>query len=243
MKPILLTILTLLTLLGFQYSCTHDPFIVDDFEPDPNDTMEVDTVIVGVPCDTTVVYFQKDILPILIGSCAFSGCHDAATATEGVILDSYGNVINTADVKAFNLDDSELYEVITQTDPDKVMPPTGKLDNEQINLITLWILQGAENLECDEEEVECITENTTYSGYVKGIFNTTCNGCHSATVASGEIVLDNYQDVKSVVNAGRLYGAINWDTGFSNMPKNQSKLDSCTIAKVKTWIDEGAQNN
>jgi mono/diheme cytochrome c family protein len=243
MKPILLTILTLLTLLVFQYSCTHDPFVVDDFEPDPNDTMAVDTFVMGVPCDPDIVYFQNDILSILTGSCAFSGCHDAATATEGVILDSYDNVINTADVKAFDLDDSELYEVITETDPDKVMPPTGKLDNEQINLIAQWILQGAENLKCDEEQVDCITENTTYSGFVKGVFNTTCNGCHSSNSAFGGIILDSYQEVKNVVDAGRLYGAINWEVGYSAMPQNQSKLDSCTIAKVKSWIDEGAQNN
>jgi hypothetical protein len=40
-----------------------------------------------------------------------------------------------------------------------------------------------------------------------------------------------------------LYGSINWESGFSMMPQGQNQLDSCTIAKVKTWIDEGAKNN
>ena len=137
-----------------QLSCTHDSFLPGNMEPDPMDTMDIDTIpmdttFVGNPCDTNVIYFQNDILPLLLGSCAFSGCHDAASASDGVILNNYDNVINTADVTPFNLSESKIYKVITENDPEDVMPPTGKLDNEKINLIAQWILQGAKNLECD----------------------------------------------------------------------------------------------
>ena len=31
------------------------------------------------PCDPSKVYFVNDVLPIFLSSCAYSGCHDAAT--------------------------------------------------------------------------------------------------------------------------------------------------------------------
>ncbi len=207
------------------------------------DTMGVDTTDIGNPCDSNVIYFQYDILPILQGSCAFSGCHDAASASDGVILDNYDNVINTADVKPYDLSDSELYKVITENNPDDVMPPEGKMDNEKISLIAQWILQGALDLECDQAAVDCDTDNVSFSGFVSEVFNTSCNGCHSTSNAFGGVILDTYIGVKTVVDNNRLYGAINWEQDFERMPQGQDQLDSCTIAKVKIWIDEGAQNN
>ncbi|MFT4536235.1 MAG: hypothetical protein ACJA1A_003566 [Saprospiraceae bacterium] len=240
------------SIIAYQ-SCTHDPFLIVDIDPEPMDTMVIDTMVIdtmdidttnmGTPCDPDIIYFTTDILPILLGSCAISGCHDAATATEDVILDNYDNVINTAKVKPFDLSDSELYEVITEDDPDKIMPPTGKLDNAKISLIAQWILEGAKNLECDEETGGCVTENISYTGFVKGILNTSCIGCHSTAAASGGVILDTYAGVKTVVNNNRLYGAINWDIGFQKMPQGQDKLDDCKISKIKSWIDDGAQNN
>lgn len=136
-------------------SCTHDP-IFDDMDPDPIDTMDnhidtmdIDTTDMENPCDSTIVYFLNEILPVFVNNCALSGCHDAATATNGVVLDNYENIINTEKIEPFDLDDSEIYELITENDPNKVMPPSGKLDDNQINLIGSWITQGAQDLECE----------------------------------------------------------------------------------------------
>ena len=251
----ILIVLAIIAWICIHQSCTHDSLIMDDMEPDPMDTMSnpMDTMVVDtmdmdttgneMPCDPDVVYFQNDILPILQGSCAFSGCHDADSASDGVILDNYENVLNTADVEPFDLSDSKLYEVITENDPDDVMPPTGKMDNAKISLIAQWILQGALDLECDQETSDCETENVSYSGFVAGIFDTSCNGCHSTTAAFGGVILGQYEMVKIEVDNGKLFGAINWDEGFERMPQGQDQLDSCTIVKIKSWIDEGAQNN
>ena len=81
------------SMMILQESCTHDPFIPDMMDENPIDTMTMDTTIIAEPCDTTIIYFNTEILPILNGSCAFSGCHDASTASDGVILDNYENVI------------------------------------------------------------------------------------------------------------------------------------------------------
>lgn len=231
-----------------QQSCTHDPIILDP-DPDPMDTtttpidtMMIDTMDMGMPCDPDKVYFERDIQPILRGSCAFAGCHDANTASDGVILEGYDNVIKTADIVPFNLGDSELYEVITENDPDKVMPPTGKLENEKINLIAKWILQGATNETCDDS-TECNTTAVSYQNFVKGVMSTSCNGCHGPGTGFGGVRTDSYSGLKSVVDRGRLYGAISWQQGFSRMPQGQPQLDKCTIDKIKSWIDAGAQNN
>jgi hypothetical protein len=108
----------------------------------------------GKPCDPDTVYFERDLLPLLLSSCAKAGCHDAATARDGVILDSYANVIATGDVKPGNPDGSDLYEVLVEDRPEKRMPPPPlpALSNDQIAMVRKWILQGAKNLTCDDEK-------------------------------------------------------------------------------------------
>src|SRR5688572_12769544 len=107
--------------------------------PDPIDTTgnPIDTSTTGgTPCDPNKVYFEMEILPLLKSNCAKSGCHDAATHEEGIILDSYQNVMNSDVIEPFDLDDSDLYEVITEDDDDKQMPPppNQRLNPDQINL-------------------------------------------------------------------------------------------------------------
>ena len=118
--PILLTLFC----IGLSFpSCKHEPLWEEmtenptDTTSNPIDTMTVDTNTVdttnmGVPCDSNVVYFDLQVLPILQSNCAFSGCHDATSAQDGVILESYESVMQTADVVPFDLDDSEIYEVL-----------------------------------------------------------------------------------------------------------------------------------
>jgi hypothetical protein len=206
--------------------------------------MDIDTVS-GVPCDPDVVYFDLDILPILISNCAFAGCHNAASAEKDVILESYETVMQTADVRPFDLDGSDLYEVITETDEDKRMPqpPNAPLSSNQINLIAKWILQGAEKRECDPNAGECDTENVSYSAFVRPVIQNKCQGCHSGNTPSGNIDLTNHSNVKSVANSGKLYGAISWQNGFENMPQGGNQLPECTIDKIKSWIDAGAPDN
>ena len=229
-------------------SCTHDPLFDMDIDPDPMDTitvdtMDIDTTDMGIPCEPNTIYFSKDILPIFVSNCALSGCHDAASANNGVVLDNYDNIFDTGDIEPFDLNDSKIYKVITEDDPDDAMPPTGKLENSQINLIATWILQGALDLECDEEIEPCETQNVSYSGFVVGVLQFHCYGCHATGVANGGVVLDNYNSVKLVADNGRLYGAINWEQGFENMPQGLDQLERCELDKIKSWIDAGAENN
>ncbi|MCB0707558.1 MAG: hypothetical protein KDC34_19720 [Saprospiraceae bacterium] len=226
-------------------SCKHDPFL-QDIDPTPIDTSDnpVDTTMQGTPCDPDLIYFEYDVLPILISNCAFSGCHNAASAEDGVVLESFQTVMNSDVVKAFDLGDSEMFEVITETDPDKKMPPPPEtpLTQEQINIISQWILQGADNLECNPD-LNCDTTDVSYAAVIRPILDNTCVGCHGGSVPSGGISFMTYAGVKAMADSGQLLGAVNWDAGYSFMPQGGNKLPDCEIAQLKSWIDSGALEN
>lgn len=227
-------------------SCKHSPAtLTDDVVPVDTTSNPVDTIGNGIPCDPDVVYFELDILPILVSRCAFSGCHNAASAEDGVVLESYESVMQTADVRPYDLDGSDLYEVITDNDPDDRMPrpPNAPLSAEQKNLIADWIMQGAKNLECDPDAGGCNTENVSFAQYVRPVIQNSCQGCHSGSVPSGNIDLTTYDNVRNIALSGRLYGAISWQNNYENMPFGGNKLPDCSIDKIKSWIDSGAPNN
>jgi hypothetical protein len=234
-------------------SCTHDPIgdIVsdDNMEMDsmpadtiPDDNMNGDT-LGGNPCEEDVIYFEMQVLPVLRSNCALSGCHNTASAQDGIVLENYESLLQSDVVEAFNLDESDLYEVLVEDKIEKRMPPAPRdpLLESQINLVRQWIMQGAQNLSC--ENTTCDLDNISFSNDVNPIIETFCKGCHSGPAPSGGVSLDNYNAILSVVNSGQLMGAISWSNGFVRMPQNQDKLDDCTIEKINTWINEGAKNN
>jgi hypothetical protein len=235
-------------------SCKHDIPIVIPIDPvipidtsDITDTTDItDTVDINPdPCDPDSVYFETDILPMLISNCAMSGCHDDASHEDGVILTSYSKVMNTADVKPFDLNDSKLYEAITETDSDDKMPPPPNtpLSSDQVALIAKWIMQGALNITCNANFDSCDVSNVTYSGTVAPILQNFCVGCHSGSAPSGGILLNQYNAVAAVALSGQLVGSINGASGFAKMPPAGGSLSSCNIEKITKWVTDGAPNN
>ncbi|MBE0650942.1 MAG: hypothetical protein IH595_08865 [Bacteroidales bacterium] len=192
-------------------------------------------------CNPDTVYFQNTILPMLVSNCAVSGCHDVTTHKEGVQLTDYASIINTGGISPGNPSGSKLYRVITASGEDQ-MPPSSRtpLTIDQINAIKTWILQGALNNSCN---AGCDTTNVTFSQSVFPIIQTYCLGCHNAPSPGGGIYLRNYADIITVVNNGKLWGAINQDPGFIAMPLGGNKLSSCDLATFKIWINNGAPNN
>lgn len=224
-------------------SCKHDTVIdtIIDNNNNNNNNPQDSTENVE-PCDSTIVYFEQQILPLITASCAYSGCHDAASAEDGVILDSYENIMQTAKVKPFNPGNSELYEVLVENDLDDRMPPppNNPLTTEQIDLIALWIAQGAENTSCDNG---CDTTNVTFNATILPIISTYCQSCHSGTYPSGGIDLTSYTSIKKEADSGKLLGSIRWDQGYAAMPEGSNKMPDCKISQIETWINEGALNN
>jgi len=225
-------------------SCKHDPLFDQDLPPVDTTGNPVDTTVQGIPCDPDKIYFDLDVLPILLSNCAFSGCHDAASAQDGVILTNYENVMATADVRPFDLEGSDLHEVLVEDDPDKRMPyQLPPLGQAQIQIIEKWILQGAKNLKCDPDAGACDTVNVSYAQTIAPVIEAHCKGCHSGSAPSGGIDLASWQGVKTVALNGKLYGAISWASGAPKMPQGGNKLPDCTIAQFKSWIGAGAPQN
>lgn len=197
----------------------------------------------GIPCDPDTAYFLNTIFPLLQSSCAISGCHDAATAADGVNLTTYTSIINTADVDPYNPQSSDLYEVITENDPDKRMPPPPRnpLNDDQIDAVYLWIMQGALNNYCDE--IDCDSINVTYSGTVFPIIQNNCLGCHSGGSPSGGIFLETHANLVAVANTGQLLGVIRHQQGYPAMPPSGVQLSDCNIAQIQKWINDGTPNN
>lgn len=245
--PLCTTFLVLAASLG---SCKHEPFLAEDDDITPIDTTanddQIDTTGSQQPCDPEVVYFQLQILPILQSNCAISGCHDAATAEEKIILDSYANVMASDVVKAGDPSDSDLYEVLTEDDADKRMPPPprNRLNEDQIKWIADWISQGADNLECDSEaNGGCNTTDVSFAVEVGPVITNYCQGCHNATTPSGGVKLNGYENIKPVAQSGRLVGVISWQQGYPKMPQGGDQLSQCTIDQISAWVADGAKNN
>ena len=230
----LMSYLLVVTIGSILVSCKHEPD-QPPIDPNPPDTNTV------AECDPDSVYFVNEVLPIFQSSCAMAGCHDNLTAQEGINLSTYESIMASDEIRPGDAADSDIYERITDNDPDDRMPPPpfSPLNAEQIASIRDWINQGAKNNEC----TECDTTNFTFSGSIQPLLNLNCVGCHNATTANGNVRLDNYASVALVAEDGRLFGTVSHAPGFTPMPFNGNKLNECNITQLRKWIEAGNPNN
>ena len=90
-------------------------------------------------CVTDVVSFSAQIAPILNRSCALSGCHNAQSATAGVVLSNYSGAAQIAS-------NGKLLQRISLANGEPaLMPPMGKLPACDIALIEKWVVDGFPN--------------------------------------------------------------------------------------------------
>ena len=181
--------------------------------------------------------YDRDIQPILMSSCAVSGCHDAATHKEGYDFSTYTKTLNA--LKAGSPSTSKLYRVITasQTSEDFMPPkPYSPLSKAAIDSIYSWIKRGALNEECASP---CDTTGTiTYAGHVKSTIDLYCVSCHGTNSPSGGIKLLTATDVQAVAKTGKLLGAVKRLSGYSAMPPAYA-LSTCDVKQIELWIKQG----
>jgi mono/diheme cytochrome c family protein len=206
-------------------ACKHESFVGPI---DPNN-----------PSDT--VCFESEILPLFISSCTYSGCHNEASAEDGVVLISYSTIMNTGDVKPGNAKDSKIYEVLNE-DGDDRMPqaPYDKLSDAQIALVKKWIDQGAMETTC--EDAMCDTAMFTFSGSVLPTIETYCGACHSAGSLSGGRLISNYDEITEIANSGLLIERLRGLNGAAIMPQG-NPLEECRIRVIEKWIENGSPND
>jgi len=78
------------------------------------------------------------------------------------------------------------------------------------------------------------TLTITYNGYVADVMRQRCTSCHGGSNPSKGLALETYDQVVSSARTGKWYNSM--ITG--QMPPS-GKLDDCTLAKLKKWIDDG----
>jgi hypothetical protein len=224
----------LLALLLLIVACKHEiPALPEKPAPDQGNPDRA--------CSPDTIYYEDQVQPILNSNCAFGGCHDAASAQDGVILNNYENTYNTGDVVPFNAGNSKLFKVITEPDPRKRMPLNRlPLPDAQVEIIRKWIAQGAKNLKC-----KSCTDTVTvrYSVQIRAIVQNKCQGCHSGSFPAGGFDYTTHAGLQAVALSGKLSGAINHAPGFAPMPFVGNKLPVCELVQMKKWIDAGAPNN
>ena len=233
MKKIVVFILTALMTLAIYSSCKHNPGIIPvttidtthNPPPPPSDT--------GKKCSPDTIYFQNEVLPLIVSSCAKSGCHDQVTHKEGVILIDWSSILNTGGVDPGTAAGSKLYQVISGGS-DNPMPPDNPFSSTQINDIAKWINQGARNNKCDS--TGCDTVNVTFSKTIQPIVQIFCLGCHSGSSPANGLTLSGYDAVKTAASGGRLMGAIMHQNGYFSMPPGGS-LTACQISEFQIWIN------
>ncbi|SRR5690606_8200904 len=92
---------------------------------------------------------------------------------------------------------------------------------------------------------DCDTATVSYSEFIAPLMNASCatSACHDAATASFALILDNHADVQQIALNGKLLGSVTHASGFYPMPKNAARLDECTIAKIRAWVNAGAPEN
>ena len=232
-------------LLAVLYSCTHDVI-----KPNSSSTSTTTTGTgsssgsgsssgtgTGTGTGTSnAVCFQTDVLPLFQTYCASTGCHDATTAKEGLILNNYANIMKG--INANNASGSRYFKVISGGS----MPPRNspQLSAAQISTISTWISQGATNATCVVST--CDTTKTTYTNGISAIFATYCNGCHGVAPGSGNVVLSDYASAKAAGTSlkATFLSAISYTSSTSAMNMPQSgKLPDCQITQITNWINNG----
>ncbi|GEM_PF-389433 len=200
------------------------------------------TITIMPPADTTPC-FQSLILPIITSNCTMSGCHSAGSNGDAEDLTTYSRIMRY--VRAGSASQSRLYTSITGTGEDRMPKSRPPLSPDQIALIARWINDGAKNTTCDQGTAGCDTTNIHYSSFVKGAIQNYCLGCHSgpSVPSSGGIDLSTYSGVQAVAANGQLVGTISNISPYPRMPQTGPALDSCTVAKIRAWVNRGAPND
>jgi hypothetical protein len=89
----------------------------------------------------------------------------------------------------------------------------------------------------DLTECDTLTE-ITYSNFIEPLMDKNCSRCHNAR--SGNLILCSYPELTQVIESGKFLNSLNHAQGFKPMPLDTVKLDSCSLQKIKIWVENGA---
>jgi uncharacterized membrane protein len=96
--------------------------------------------------------------------------------------------------------------------------------------------------ELSKQEI-CQSDSITFSKNIQPLISQRCTSCHSGQFPEAGISLTSYQVISQIAKNGKLVGVVSHAAGFPAMPADGSSLSKCEISQIKTWVDEGSQNN
>lgn len=227
--------LAVLTISLFSFSilssCKHDPY----FATNPNNGTPM-----GGLCDPDTVYFQNQVLPLLVSSCTQSGCHNQQDHREGIVTVSYASIMSTMErVTQTDWNKNSLIRSVENGSMPRGLP---RFTTEQVDLLKKWVTQGAQNNVCNESYGGCDTVTVvSYAAFIQPLIQNKCLGCHNGSFPQGNVSLSNYANVKNYALNGKLYSSVTRTVSW--MPSGGSKLDDCSLRKIQLWVDAGAPQN
>ena len=97
-----------------------------------------DELYEGSNCDTTLVSFQSDILPIIKTNC--SSCHGGVTPSAGLLLENYDQISSSS---KNNTSGGMINRIEREESDPRLMPMGYKLPTCEIDQIKAWVNQGS----------------------------------------------------------------------------------------------------
>lgn len=104
-------------------------------------------------------------------------------------------------------------------------------------LILLVAFSSCKNNNYEAFNTICDTSNAQFKAVINPIITDKCVSCHNSSSLSGGINLVGYANMKDN------YEGILSTTRSGKMPPSGSPLDACSITKIQTWVNQGANNN
>lgn len=192
------------------------------------------------------ICFQRDIQPIFVSKCSMSGCHSSqSSGGKGRHLQdftTYEGIMNA--VTPYHPLLSSAYTKCSGIGASMPPSPNPQLTSTELEYIKYWIHTGAKNGGSCQASTTCDTTNVSFSGKIQPLLNTWCVGCHNTARPQAGYDLSNYAGVKNAITPdNRLYGCVAQLPGYIAMPEGGSKLDSCDIKAIASWINHSYPNN
>ena len=193
-------------------------------------------VICNTSCDSTIVYFKEQIMPIVQENCV--SCHNPLNKKDDISLVNFENIKATIGIeKAIDFNKNVFTKVILR---DKMPPnPHTKLTQNQKKLILKWIEQGMLNNSCESTiEIQKPTE-ITFKKDINPMLQNNCVGCHNQSNPAAGIDLTDYFMIIELTQNGKIFKTISHADGVVAMPLNAQKLLDSEIEMFATWEKTG----
>ncbi|MFN0105332.1 MAG: PSD1 and planctomycete cytochrome C domain-containing protein [Bryobacteraceae bacterium] len=182
-------------------------------------------------------FFESKIRPLLASRC-FS-CH-GQSRTAGLRLDARDSAMRGGRsgrvIVPGKPEESILLRAVAHTHDTLKMPPTGKLEAQDIANIESWIRDGAVWPDSPRE---------FFLGKIKPVLDAKCNGCHGQDPQGG-LRLDTREGFARGGKSGAkglpelLLQAVRYEHATLKMPP-AGKLPAATIADLERWVKQGSQ--